>query len=286
VQLDPVTDSAYGTYDVWEHVYLSALLGADVMTLVNEVGHDTQRDFSRQELLELRDHARAAGFTGPIALGAPVDLDELPEPGVDFPLAGGDYIPVHLARGKTPWYREGCRVKEQWEISRHHGVPTLNEEENRVEDTGYPVGFAYLTAILPRGFGGGTLFHSAQAREATAALSGVQLDALRAFVRGQNVLRDSRGPLTFYNARAAGSPVGTAAFVEPIPGDPEGETVWRCYSFVAGNEGMVVICGPNPDDPRIVWANGWEQRGVLDRVPVGGSTPAEGGGVTVLYIGR
>jgi hypothetical protein len=198
------------------------------------------------------------------AVGA-AEIDELDVNSKEYPGYGGGFNQVHLQRRTSsnyPWWQEACRVKEQWDVAAKHRTPCMDGEPNK-KLIGTP--FYFTLGILDRGFNLGSVCHTEDGLQARPF--GADMGQAEFFMRAKKLISHNK-TYTFYNARWENSPVRTARFVEPAPGDPPGNTVWRCYSFtLPDNTGFVVASGPNPDAAGIEWGSGWKQVGFLDKVP-------------------
>jgi hypothetical protein len=104
----------------------------------------------------------------------------------------------------------------------------------------------------------------------------VQLEAFKAFQKGHGYFRGTPMPWVWKNARWSDSPVRTASFEEPIEGDPPGRNIWRAYSFLNGNTGIVLVVGSDVMRGTITWQNGWVPDRSEEPVP----------GVVLVHIKR
>jgi hypothetical protein len=292
VALTLVTDSATG-YDVAGHVSRWGAIVSDPairpwvasIVLVNEIGHPTQRAFSQGELLDLRAILMGAGYNGPIALGALLDLDELSwagnpygyKPDVYPPLdglTGNVFGSIHLNRGKKPSYREALRIYEQFKVRRKHSKPVSNHEPGRWDhdelrtpsDPNGHLVFSFLNGAAGSAFGLMTMGHSSRTRD-VQPLEGLELDCMRAFIAGHSAL--PRGTYHFENANNTnswpGSPIANAAFVEG-PASSGRKSVWRAYAVRHNETGQwyAILGGPNIGEPDLRFQNGFTRIG--DRI--------------------
>jgi hypothetical protein len=270
VQVCAITDSAQG-YDVEGHL---AGVGRicngfpnTILEIANEIGHPTQ---ARLDLPRLESIARSV-YSGVIIWGADVSTDELVNG--DYPQSGGDCISSHLLRNVSPggtpmpWYHEASRLTELLKIRDRHGKPVISGEPNRVEVKDNPVGFAFLLGGIAGGLGLGTVFHSSQARDAEK-LSGIQLDAAKAFVLGYQKL-SRQHLLGFINGHWAEAPVEDVKWYDP----PRGAQAWRVFTFVDGNNANMLITGsPDPANWRNAFSNyknGWSPDTGIADIPYG-----------------
>jgi hypothetical protein len=160
-----------------------------------------------------------------------------------------------------PWYHEASRLTEIAKIRDKYGVPGFSGEPNRVEDKDNPIGFAYLLGAICTGLGLGTVFHSGQARDAQV-LSGVQLEAAIAFIRGCRDLSSPATP-TFINGHWGEAPVTDVKWYDP----PRGSQAWRIFTFQTDNNNAKMLITGSPDPAN--WRNafggyqhGWHDVGV------------------------
>lgn len=274
------TDTRAGAYDQRNHTdqlgrILAGLPNVIAAEMMNEIGHGTQVPMSMDELFELQQIARNAGYSGPLGLGA-IDRDELDKPRDQ----GGKYDPcerpfskmlamVHLNRDKKPEWKEVGRLNELRTLAEVYNVPGVNNEMGRAdhESVERPNVYAYLAGILGTGMGFATLFHASQPRDCQV-MSGRTLEAARHFIRGGRAL--PRGRYHFENGHWASSPVRAAAFVEGegdfvIPG----QRIWRAQCFRHDDTGQwyLLVYGPDvsrQDDVR--FRNGFQHDQLIDRV--------------------
>lgn len=243
-------------------------------TLVNELKHSSQHDFTINELEQL-----AAEF-GPVpcslSAGADVRSDELDSNGEYWPanVDGCDSVDTHLQRGPEPaWDNANHGFVELRLIARDYHRARRSAEPQRCEDGVLPVGvFPYLLGVLGQGHITWSTLHSGALRDVNRGeLVGQDLDDLRSFVRGGHAL--PRGRYHYENANNTGSwpnsPVRSAAFVEGAATTND-KTVWRAQSFQHQGDGQwfLVLYGPNADNPHIEMQNGFappDERDLIDR---------------------
>lgn len=268
-QVAAVTDSAADNYDVRQHVREIAQIlepyPHGLLCIANEYWHPTQRASVHDPNYLRRLGGEEVTPRGVLwAVGA-AEIDELDVNSKEYPGYGGGFNQVHLQRRTSsnyPWWQEACRVKEQWDVAAKHRTPCMDGEPNK-KLIGTP--FYFTLGILDRGFNLGSVCHTEDGLQARPF--GADMGQAEFFMRAKKLISHNK-TYTFYNARWENSPVRTARFVEPAPGDPPGNTVWRCYSFtLPDNTGFVVASGPNPDAAGIEWGSGWKQVGFLDKVP-------------------
>lgn len=250
--------------------YRETVLGIEVW---NEIGHQTQRYISYDELVILKNEI-AQHYDGPIALGAS-SIDELSVETGLYPSAWtgrNAYSTVHLNRNKKPSYREACRIKELYDIRNKHNCGGCNNEPGRFDDPSLdePDGmgherFSYLLGLLGSGWSFSSIAHGSQMRDCIVP-SGIELNAFNAFLRGTHVI--PRDKYTWHNANNTGnwpnSPVKSGAFMEG-PANNSDKALWRAYSFT-GPRSFVVACGENPEKFNIEYQNGWHPVGMVDEI--------------------
>lgn len=235
---------------------------------VNEIGHDSQRQFSWGEIGALVERIRAAGYTGPLTAGAWIKGDELLNG--EYPPAGihgTDVIDTHFQRTNDPaWDMSNHGFAELRAIQEiYKGKARKSGEPKRTDDGVQPAGvFAYLLGVEAQGFNTWTTLHSSQLRDAQV-LNGQQLSDLRTFLRAGKLL--PRGRYHYENAGWGGSPVWNAAFCEWGPDkpstNPNEKNVWRAHSYRHESTGQwfLVLSGPNVSRPFLEFQHGFS----LDR---------------------
>lgn len=263
--------------------YRETVIGIEVE---NEKGHPSQRNISYSELLEYKDII-AENYSGPIALGADVNIDEIDPATGKYPTAWtghNAYSTVHLNRGKKPSYREANRVKEQQDIRNAHDCGACNNEPGRFDDASLDESdgmghqrFAYLLGALCAAWGFMNVAHSSFARDIYVP-TGPELDYFEAYLRGASVI--PRGRYTWYNANNTGSwpdsPVKTGAFAEG-PANSNSKALWRAYSYIGDAGKFVIANGAGPTSEfNLEYQNGYHPVGMMD----------EQYGVQVIGIGQ
>jgi hypothetical protein len=272
VYVCPITDSASGRYDPYDHAEQVGRICAQfpnaIIDLVNEVGHGTQIRFSPSDLRRLYDRTRGGGFTGLIGYGADLELDELSVGDQTYPTAGGDLVDAHLRRNHSPGgismpsYHEAARLTELGKVRDKYNVPAISGEPNRAEVKDRPDEFYYILGGLARGLNLGCVFHSAQSRDA-GLLTGTELAAAQAFITASNAVTNHFGnePLEFINGHWGESPITGVKWYDP----PSGSQVWRAFTFHRGNQALLFLVGlPDPNNWRNGFdnfKNGWRQSG-------------------------
>jgi hypothetical protein len=268
-------------YDIRRHTDQCARILAGASNVLaaeiwNEIGHGTQVSISIDELHGLADVARGAGYSGPLGLGALLNLDEFSKPKDQ----GGTYEPaepqisnkviyVHLNRDKKPEWREVGRLNELRILAEEYNAAGCNNEMGRADHASVtlPHVYAYLAGILGTGMGFATLFHASQPRDCSV-MTGRTLEAAQHFLRGGKLL--PRGRYHFENGHWSSSPVSAAAFVEG-EGDfvLPGKRIWRAQCFRHNDTGQwyLLVYGPDvsrEDDVR--FRNGFQRDQLIDRV--------------------
>jgi hypothetical protein len=256
------TDTANMSKDeIRQHVEMVAAICAGRpevfgLELGNELYHQTQNPALTDTnfLAELRDLARRAGYTGLIAYGAAQD-DE------STMFGGGDYVTVHLDRGRDMW-NQVRRVREMQAVSDATGKAVVNNEPIGAAEPGTPgqrlndpAAFLCLGA-LSRLFEVGAIYHFEDGLHISYPVGPTQDASADAFVRGfqamDGYLHGQRS--SYQNSNGHG---GWAS--SPVQNFDEGRAV-RAYAGINGSNGGVVIVGG--DDPGIVSIGaGWRLTG-------------------------
>lgn len=255
----------------------------------NEDGHPTQLTFTMNELQELFDIVRTAGYDGPMTTAALLSLDEYSFPGSGWEpniyppvevLKGRDQVfaSFHYNRGKKPSYREALRAYEGWKVGKGYNVAMSNHEpgrwdheELRVKDEyanmfDSPQVFAFITGALGVGMGSATVAHSSALRDC-AVLDGLELSCMQAYLAGRGAL--PRGSYRLENTNNTGghhnSPLENAAFVDP-PASSTRKSVWRIYAVQHQESGQwfAILGGPDVVNHDLKFQNGFTRLG--DRI--------------------
>ncbi len=274
-----ITDSRGGNYSLIQQVQKCAqgLLPGDFGEIMNEIGHPTQERVSWEELFDLANVAREAGFHGPLGLGADLNFDELDKPADQ----GGKYHPakfnigkqiayVHLNRDKKPEWREVGRLNELRVIMQHHNVAGSNNEPGRAdhETVTRPEVYSYLMGATGTGMMFANVFHASQPRDCQV-MTDRTLAAAKAFLRGAKVM--PRGRYHFENGHWANSPVARAAFAEGegnyvIPGI---RSIWRVHSYRHEGTGQwfMIVSGEDvSNEGHVELKNGWSRDQLIDKM--------------------
>lgn len=247
------TDTGTG-YDVREHTLLVGQILRDfdhaIGEIANEHWHQSQSS-AVHSVDYLRELRQLIPFDVCCALSAAQE-DELPTPNTDYPTGeGADFITVHLERGIDPWFKEACRVKEQWDISARHNKPVINNEPTKTRNNAE---FHFLLGACSRGFGNPvTVYHSESGLQARP-LNAVEEECARELVRGYTSLEGN----SRFTYNGSHYPVEDADWYEPN----QGSTCWRAYGFFSpdGGPSHVVFSGlPGTDfhDANPRWTGGW-----------------------------
>lgn len=231
---------------------------------INEIGHESQRQFSWNEIAQLVAQIRGAGYSGPLTAGAWIKGDELINgeyPPAD--VSGTDVIDTHFQRTNDPaWDMSNHGFSELHVIQETYpGKARKSGEPKRTDDGTHPPGvFAYLLGVEAQGFNTWTTLHGSQLRDAQV-LNGQQLSDLRTFLRAGKLL--PRGRYRYENTGWGGSPIKGAAFVEGPSTNPAEKNVWRAHSYRHEPTGdwFLVLSGPNVSRPFLEFQNGFS----LDR---------------------
>lgn len=234
---------------------------------VNEIGHETQRQFSWGEITELISLIRGAGYTGPLTAGAWLKADELVNG--EYPPAGivnTNVIDTHFQRTNDPaWDMSNHGFAELRVIQEEYpGKARLSGEPKRTDDGVQPPGvWAYLLGVEAQGFNTWTTLHGSQLRDAQV-LTGQQLSDLRTFLRAGRLL--PRGRYHYENTGWGGSPIKGAAFVEGPSTNTAEKNVWRAHSYRHGQTGQwfLVLSGPNVSRPFLEFQNGFSLDSKID----------------------
>jgi hypothetical protein len=275
------TDTKAGKYNLTNHTdqisrILAGLPNVVAGEIMNEIGHPTQVSVSMDELFQLAQISRQAGYSGPLGLGAMLGLDEFTKP----PDQGGTYPPcernfsgmlamVHLNRDKKPEWKEVGRLNEPRTIAEFYNAAGVNNEMGRADDASVerPNVYAYLAGILGTGMGLATVFHASQPRDCQP-MTGRTLEAARHFIRGGRAL--PRGRYHFENGHWSSSPVRAAAFVEGegafvLPG----QRIWRaqCFKLESNGQWFLLVYGPDVSrEEDVQFRNGFQRDQLIDRV--------------------
>lgn len=263
VEVTILTDSGTG-YDCEEHVEAAALLCDEydnaLCEVANEPYHGSQaeevHDYTNlaewgSESLSTRDLAWAEG--------APETDEPRPEEGYTF---DGDWISIHLDRGRDSSWQMVRRVRELDVVSSTYQKPVMNNEPIGWGETFQPgrrsndPSIAFCMGALSRGFEVGLVSHAEHGLECD--LPGpVQTQCHLAAVHGFNIYgTDAR--LVFKNAGWGDSPIHSANF---------DHTIVRAYSFLdTHTHGWSVLLGLT-GDPGVVWQNGFAPVRIVEEMP-------------------
>ena len=259
VEITAITDSKEGGYNVVEHATVIGNIARafenTTLELANEPFHGTQADALR-DIKFLRRLSDAVPSYVCTAFGASSD-DENDE------FAEGDYITVHLDRGRDKW-NQVRRVREMLALSEAKKKPVVNNEpmgaderdggstgtKQRIADPA----FFFAMGVLNRLFEVGGVHHSTHGLN--AELPGpVQQQCAEAFIRASLLFGNSI--VTFKNAGWPDSPVESANFEK---------TVVRAYSGLSESVNLLVLLGLT-GDPELRMKNGWQLGSVVAEMP-------------------
>ncbi len=259
--LSYVTEAGTG-YDLEDHVRIVEQIAQAHPAVVlregaNEPWHPTQGG-RLDDAIRLYD--MCGSMTGAVALGAAED-DE------STGYAGGDFVAVHLDRGRDKW-NQVRRVRECLMVSETTGKPVLNQEPIGADEASIPgkresdPAFYFTLGALNRLFlGGNGVFHS-QAGLMAERLGPNQRRCAEAYLAGVRVWPGAER-LQYFNVGHAGSPIVSARFNE---GDLRKDGCTRSYSGLSGDSGINVTLGIS-GDPGLSWGNGWRAGAVLGEMP-------------------
>lgn len=260
---------SWGDMNKWrEHISMAGDLSRTFRnicsnTLVNELGHNSQHQFTVGELNDLAAHFGEVRCS--LSAGADVNTDELDEDTGEYwpgDVQGCISIDTHFARGpELAWDNINHGYAELRNIGAAYKRARRNAEPQRTDDGPVePLGvFPYLNGALGQFFNTWSTLHSSDLRD-VRVLSGQSLNDLRAYMRGGRIV--PRGRYHYENANNTGnwsnSPVKSAAFVEG-PATTSDKTVWRAQSFLhlASGQWYLIIYGPDSTKPHIEMQNGF-----------------------------
>lgn len=256
---------------ICEH-YRQTVIGIEI---INEKGHPSQKDFSYDELMHLIGVAQQ-NYSGPIAMGADLNHDELDPATGNYPTAWtgpNAYSCTHPYRDKKPSYREAFRVKELYDIRNRHNCGGCINEPGRFdhESLNEPDGlghqrFAYIIGACCMAWGFMSIAHGSQMRDVVGgALVGIEREAFEAFLRGANAI--PRGQYEWRNANNTGnwptSPIKSGAF-EDGPANSDSGALWRAYSYL-GPANIVIAGGAGPTSAfNLEYQNDWHPIEIRD----------------------
>lgn len=238
VEVTAITDSGQG-WGVETHLReinpIVAGRSGVLVELANEYWHSTQAPRVRdpqylESLLQRIDPSI------PVALGAAQDDESAAS-------AGGDYVTVHLDRGRDPWNMVR-RVREMEVLSQSTGKPVVNNEPIKAGSQQADPAIYFTMGALNRIFEVGGVHHSDHGLAAVLP-DGAQQALADAFLAGSHAIpTDER--LVFKNATWADSPIRAANFTRVV----------RAYSGVAGARAWTVVLGLT-GDPALELQGGW-----------------------------
>jgi len=251
VEVTAITDSGTG-YDVEQHLKdINSILLPYENTLVeiaNEPYHSSQNEAVHDPDYLLH----CTSFISEnimCALGAAPDDESLE-------YAGGDYMTVHLDRGRDDWNMVR-RVRELENDSANSGKHVFNNEPKKAGSQLTDPAIVFCMAVLNRGFEVGGVFHSDSGLDAVVPDASQQAFA-DAYIAGASVITTAQ-KLSFQNAGWSSSPVKSANFDDGVGG---GTGIVRAYSFMSDEQSVLVEVGAG-SNPGIVMQNGWSVGPVL-----------------------
>lgn len=251
VEVSALTDSGTG-YDIRAHmVRIAAIVtGRDnvLVELANEPYHDTQAKnvHDPKFLASLRSIIPADIL---VAYGA-ARADEPPF-AADDDFTGGDFITLHLDRGRDKWNMVR-RVRELMAVSETSKKHAFNNEPIKFGSQMDDPSVAYAMAALNRCFEVGGVFHSDAALAADIP-TGLQADITNAYLRGWAALAFlGEDRMVYKNVGWSDSPIAKM----------EGAT--RSYCFL-GTRSVCVVVGDEGFKAQM--QNGWKLGQVIDGMP-------------------
>lgn len=237
--------------------------GADLPVLVelaNENAHPSQsRSLQNVAFLqELRAIVKGIAPWVPVSLGSTCCglPDTLPAYGL-----GGDYITLHLDRGRTPWWDEVRRVKDLVDTQAMTHQLVANDEPIGAAEVDQP---GRRSAIPERFFVQGVLDRLGELAgtcHTDAGVSGtlpgaVQTQCMRAYLAGATIVSDDH-VFVFHNDSNPGAATVGADWTDV-------EKLFTFENVTGGPSYVVALNEKNPDDLSIHWANGWQPVGQLE----------------------
>jgi hypothetical protein len=294
LQVPMLTDTGGPRYDEAGHV--AAMTRAAIpcpnirlLQVLNEIGHGSQRTFTTGEIRALAADVTQLGWSRALDAGAALWHDEIMPPGewpgalldgatrqtghIYPPAEIGNVTATHYNRGRWPFYANVAHGANELRIlAQTYDKARSSSEPGRTDHPdvgGQHIAYGYALGISATGFGTRTVIHSSQGRDARTPLSGAELDAARAAIRGHRAL--PRGRYEFFNAHNTGawphSPIKSAAFVDG-PASSNAKTVWRAWSFRHTGTGQwfLVLLGPSVDQPGLQFQHGFGLDAQVDRL--------------------
>lgn len=297
----PILTDTGVSYDFHRHVndlgrVLVARANIRIGEIENEIQHESQHRFTLSQLKEFADQLHGLGFNKALTGGAALAHDELlpiknPDTGEVYwsgeildgctqrdgliypPAEIGNLADTHYDRGRWPFYKNVAHgANELRTLGGEYDLSRLSGEPGRVDHSdvqGQHVAYAYTLGVSATGFMNRTVLHGSQMRDANGPLTGVELDAAKAAIRGHRIL--PRGRYDFQNANNTGawpnSPIKSAAFMEG-PATNGDKTVWRFWSFrhVESGKWFGVIIGESVDRHGAEFQHGFHIGQLLDKV--------------------
>ena len=217
------------------------------MVVLREVANEPWHPTQGGRLGVSQCEALGAILRGARGYGAAEDDESL-----DY--AGGDFVPVHLDRGRDKWNMVR-RVREVMGCSEATGKPAFNQEPIGAAEHDEPgrrcadPDIHYTMGALNRLMEVGGVFHSEDGLWARP-LGPRQTACAEAFHAGSRIIPPTADRLSYRNVGHQGSPVVSATFND---GDLSKPGCTRAYSGVLGGEAWTVelgCAGPST----LVWA--------------------------------
>jgi hypothetical protein len=246
VEVTALTGTSTG-YNVEHHVrevnrIVSSYINP-VVEIANEPYHGTQSEKVHDPAYLLQ----VSNLIDPdiiVALGASID-DE------SDAFAGGDYVTVHLDRGRDDWNMVR-RVRELENLSASTRKFVMNNEPKKAGSQLADPAIVFTMAVLNRGFEVGGIFHS------DAGLMAVVPDAAQdhfaaEYIAGSRVITTNQR-MNFQNAGWATSPIKSAYFDDGVQG---GTGLVRAYSFMSEEQNVLVEVGAG-SNTQVVTQHGWK----------------------------
>lgn len=256
-----ITEAGTG-YDLDAHVReLEGIRASYRKVVLPEVGNESPHPSQGGRLTPERCRDLAAMMVGPVSYGA--DLDD-----ESTRYAGGDYVSIHLDRGRDHRWNMVRRVREMLAVSEATGKPILSGEPIGADETeqpgkrcAAPEVFFTLGALNRLFLGGSGVWHS-QAGLMAERLGPNQRRCAEAYLAGVRVWPGAER-LQYFNVGHQNSPIVSARFNE---GDLRKEGCTRSYSGLSGDSGINVTLGIS-GDPGLSWGNDYWAGEVLGEMP-------------------
>ena len=247
VEITAITGSATG-FNLISHMQAVNALAIDYENVVVEVSNEPYHASQRAEVHDpsfLRRLSEIIDDDVPVALGAPAD-DESDE------MAAGDYVTVHLDRGRDKWNMIR-RVRELEALSSRLSKFVLNNEPKKAGSQESDPAIYFAQGVLERVFEIGGVLHSDWGLAARTPNNAEQA-ITDAYIRGATLI-PSDGPwMTFKNASWGDSPIRSF------------DGAVRVYSGLSASANIAVALGLESGF-RMETQNGWRVGEILAEMP-------------------